>query len=650
MPRSSTRKRRSTPKPIPRQHRLPDRPRHRRCGFRRRKGTTVAVEWADRGGAAQRIVLDSVIARSDPIWSGALAVGAGAGVPRGSLGRSPFVPVTARSLGGGRSALKPTTSGSTAIVFDDRSGEIVARCNGIAARPRPAISRRATSPDMQRRPLAAAGRHDPLHRGGAAAGRDGAGVPPALTMTLALGGGSYAAAPECSVEAMKTVRYPAGGGLRIEAVPLDAMPASLGLDSWLDSGDRHLAYRCIVTPRADGRWSGRSALQPSGWTIGTGSGDRRGAATNRHRRLRRDRCEHRASAGLCRRRQLAPGAEFPGRGWRPGLPGRERRRLPFRRPRHASSTNPDPPDARLERLAAHARRPEHFADAMREALTLAEQAVGLSDPEPARRLRHRRTRRPGDRPRPHPGTGEPHAEVMALREAARERAESRRHRLRHAWSPALTTAARRRAPIRSSPPASSGSWRCAIRIRWSLAGASHGCRCRYRRALRVDGPGGGRANVGFVCRMARGRPWVRVKAASPRRSVGARPMVAASGSPAKGPRRRPRLARPGRRHAHRHRHGQGRQPGARRAARADRAPAVRVYRRFAPADPAGRASCRRRGDRLYAADRTRARAARAGGRGDLVALLPMPMRQGRPGGVLADLARRGINEIHVEAG
>jgi len=55
---------------------------------------------------------------------------------------------------------------------------------------------------------------------------------------------------------------------------LDALPAWLGLLPWPDTGDRHVAYRCIVTPRADGRWSGRSAILPSGWTIGNGSGDR----------------------------------------------------------------------------------------------------------------------------------------------------------------------------------------------------------------------------------------------------------------------------------------------------------------------------------------------------------------------------------------
>ena len=39
--------------------------------------------------------------------------------------------------------------------------------------------------------------------------------------------------------------------------------------------DRFLAWHCTVTPRADGRWSGRVALAGAGWTIGTGAGDRR---------------------------------------------------------------------------------------------------------------------------------------------------------------------------------------------------------------------------------------------------------------------------------------------------------------------------------------------------------------------------------------
>lgn len=239
------------------------------------KSASVAVEWSDRGGTAQRIVLDSVISRSDPLWSGALAVGAGLGVPRGAAGRSPFVPVTARSLGGGRSALKTTASSGSAIVFDDRSGEIVSRCSGIAAT--------TATRDLRASDLAACSEGRWLLLAGTV--RFSAALPPQagaaqdlplpLAIDLAVAGGSYAAAPECSSEAMKTVRWSDGGTLRIEAVPLDAEPSSLGLGAWQDTGDRHLAYRCIVTPRADGRWSGRSTLLPSGWTIGSGSGDHR---------------------------------------------------------------------------------------------------------------------------------------------------------------------------------------------------------------------------------------------------------------------------------------------------------------------------------------------------------------------------------------
>jgi len=245
------------------------------AAFAGAKGTTVAVEWSDRGGGAQRVVLDSVIAGNDPVWSGALAVGAGAGVPRGPLGRSPAVPVTARSLGSGRSALKPSSASGAAMVFDDRSGEIVSRCAGIAAST---ATRDLTAGDLT---SCTEGRWQLLTgtlRFTSAVpplASDAHDVPPAVAMALALTGGTYAAAPDCSVEAMKTVRYSAGGSLHIEAVPIDALPAALGLAAWLETGDRHVVYRCVVAPRADGRWSGRSTLLPSGWTIGTGSGDRR---------------------------------------------------------------------------------------------------------------------------------------------------------------------------------------------------------------------------------------------------------------------------------------------------------------------------------------------------------------------------------------
>ncbi|MEP7300505.1 MAG: hypothetical protein ABI699_03180 [Caldimonas sp.] len=239
------------------------------------KTASVAVEWRDRGGATQRVALDSVIAGNDPVWSGALAIGAGAGVPRGAFGRSPRVPVGARPLGRGRSVLKLAESASTALVFDDATGEVVARCAGVATT--------TASRDLGSGDLAACASGHWLVLAGTIRfssavpplSAQASETPPPVAVALALAGGGYPASPECAAEPMKTVRYQAGGSLHVDAVPVDALPASLGLASWSDSGDRFVAYRCIVTPRADGSWSGRGTLLPSGWTIGSGNGDRR---------------------------------------------------------------------------------------------------------------------------------------------------------------------------------------------------------------------------------------------------------------------------------------------------------------------------------------------------------------------------------------
>ena len=105
----------------------------------------------------------------------------------------------------------------------------------------------------------------------AAAGND---LPLAATVALALSGGSYATAPDCAVETMKTVSYTVNGSLHLDAVPIGATPASMGLAGWAETGDRYLAYHCAVYPLANGQWSGRVTLQPSGWSIGTGAADR----------------------------------------------------------------------------------------------------------------------------------------------------------------------------------------------------------------------------------------------------------------------------------------------------------------------------------------------------------------------------------------
>ena len=198
------------------------------------------------------------------------------GVPRGSLGRSPSVPVTARTLGGGRSVLKTTTSGGSAIVFDDRSGEIVSRCTGIAATT---ATRDLSSSDLA---ACSEGRWQLLAgtvRFSAAVpplAGDAQDLPPALTISprprrrqLCRGtrvqqrgdedGALRRPAATCASKRCRSTRCRRRSASAPGRTPAIAI----------------VAYRCLVTPRADGRWSGRSTLVPSGWTIGSGSGDRR---------------------------------------------------------------------------------------------------------------------------------------------------------------------------------------------------------------------------------------------------------------------------------------------------------------------------------------------------------------------------------------
>ncbi len=100
-------------------------------------------------------------------------------------------------------------------------------------------------------------------------------LPLAGAIAITLRDGSYPAPPVCFSAAKKTVRYSVDGSLHVDDVAVDATAAAAGLPGWEETGDRFLAWHCIVASRADGRWSGRVALIADGWTIGTGDGNRR---------------------------------------------------------------------------------------------------------------------------------------------------------------------------------------------------------------------------------------------------------------------------------------------------------------------------------------------------------------------------------------
>ena len=159
-------------------------------------------------------------------------------------------------------------------------------------------------------------------------------------------------------------------------------------------------------------------------------------------------------------------------------------------------------------------------------------------------------------------------------------------------------------------------------------------------------------NVGFVSRMTRGRPWVRLKIAA---SLDGKTALADGDEPVDHRRgstpRRASLARAGVRDPDRYRHGEGRRSAAHGARRRDAAPAAAGARGLAPGGAAHRAHPRRR----QPPGRRRARRPREGSprcatRGAEVVVLPNAAGKVELADLVRELGRRALNEIHVEAG
>ena len=198
----------------------------------------LTVHWNDRRGEAHHTTLSSVIARSAPALGAAL-LSAPSGVPvLGAFARSPRIPFVAKDLGDGRSAFKPANAGNVAIVQDNHTGQVVARCSGLAGTLATAA---LTSADLTSCDMTIG-----LLLSGTV--RFAQGLPLPFEIVLALTGGSYPQAPRCTTTP-------------------------------IESGDQRALYHCVVYPSASGtsagRWSGQATVVPIGWRIGVTSDDRR---------------------------------------------------------------------------------------------------------------------------------------------------------------------------------------------------------------------------------------------------------------------------------------------------------------------------------------------------------------------------------------
>ena len=235
------------------------------------KQVSVDVAWNDRSGQAQHVVLHSVVAAIDPKYVGALTIAPTGKPVKGAFGRSAWIPLSAKNLGDGRSAMRRLGAPTTALVFDNADGDVTATCSGLD----PTLDSAAlTAAALSTCETVTAYLVSGVVRFAFANPPDAAqanGQPLPIGIHAASTGGSYAIPPSCTSEALKTVSYVSGNSRRIEAVAIDATPASFGLAAWTDSGDRYVGYQCVVYPLANGQWSGDTALVPSGWSIGTTS-------------------------------------------------------------------------------------------------------------------------------------------------------------------------------------------------------------------------------------------------------------------------------------------------------------------------------------------------------------------------------------------
>ena len=233
------------------------------------KQVSIDIAWTDRSGADQHMMLNSWITGTDPLYAASLSIAPGRKPLKGAFGRSTAIPLSAKNLGAGRSAMKRLGAPTRAIVFDNTSGLVTQTCSGLEAGVASAdlsSSLLTNCETVVAYLLSGTVRFSASAPPNPAQAND---VPLALTLDAASTGGSYAIAPSCTGEPLKTVSYTRDSIPRLDAVPIDAVPASLGLATWVDSGDRYIGYQCLVYPLANGQWSGDTALVPSGWTLGT---------------------------------------------------------------------------------------------------------------------------------------------------------------------------------------------------------------------------------------------------------------------------------------------------------------------------------------------------------------------------------------------
>ncbi|WP_457427641.1 type IV pilus modification PilV family protein [Roseateles sp. P5_E7] len=99
------------------------------------RSVRVTVAWKDRGNVEQKLFLDTIISRSDPVFSLALGVTPPSNGIRQPDNRNPVIPPTAKDLGNGSSAFRPGGGAAPVWVLNNVTGVISGKCEGLGETP-----------------------------------------------------------------------------------------------------------------------------------------------------------------------------------------------------------------------------------------------------------------------------------------------------------------------------------------------------------------------------------------------------------------------------------------------------------------------------------------------------------------------------------
>ena len=206
------------------------------------KRVGVRIDWADAAGNAHQVALDTVVDGSEPALGGALSLAPTGAPVKDPLARAVHIPVGAVDLGNGSSALvlpDPAGAGSgslggTALVFDNASGTVIARCTAPVAA------------NLTLADLGPCDRSAGMLLSGHVRFEPGVAALP-FGMALLLTDAGNAKPPFCG-----------------HAAPT------------LENGVAFVAFHCVVyAPAGRSTWSGRLDVVPVNWTLGSAASDLR---------------------------------------------------------------------------------------------------------------------------------------------------------------------------------------------------------------------------------------------------------------------------------------------------------------------------------------------------------------------------------------